>query len=236
MSSGIPTTLGLLNVKDCRSARMCVAVFLYGQQIRPAHTSLVYDGTPAARAGVAEASDVRRKPGRPASPDLRIHLFVACAGVRVCSDCPAHGFIRLRCRNGHLIGLKKGFRASGDEMTVPPEKAVIATRHCAVTIAASRILLRNALWIYDGVQVSSSWREGFRSAQLEDTCRSGERIIDAYPCAGSVVESIGVPVSCRLQPFTMTPAAPGARRLPARAWRCRQLKVQASRCGIAPCD
>jgi len=62
---------------------MCAAVFLFGQQIHPAQTSLVYDGTPAARAGAAEVSEVRRKPGRPASPVVRIHLPVACAGMGV---------------------------------------------------------------------------------------------------------------------------------------------------------
>ena len=107
MSSGILTTLGLLNVKDCRSARMCAAVFLYGQQIRPAHTSLVYDGTPAARAGAAEDSDVRRKPGRPASPDLRLHLPVACAGVADAQTVLRMASFVYDAGIGELIGLKK---------------------------------------------------------------------------------------------------------------------------------
>lgn len=42
---------------------------------------MIYDGTPAAGAGAAKGSDVRRKPGRLRLLYVRIHLTDACAGV-----------------------------------------------------------------------------------------------------------------------------------------------------------
>lgn len=61
----------------------------------------------------------------------------------------------------------------------------------------------------------------------------GKEIIDAHPCAGSVS---GFLLRACFNEFTMTPAAPGARRFPDRAWRCRCSVLQASRYGIAPCE
>ena len=104
--------------------------------------------------------------------------------------------------------------------------------HCAVSVLASRILLRDS-------SCGLRWRAGIfeLKGRLPECAARGylQVWIDGSLTPSLRWECIGVPAPCVLQSFTMTPAAPGARRFPDRAWRCRRLNVQASRCGIAPC-
>ena len=59
---------------------------------------------------------------------VRIHLSIACAGVAGAQTVLRIASFVYDAGIGELIGLKKGFRASGDELEIPSEIAVITSR------------------------------------------------------------------------------------------------------------